>query len=331
MEAKRKKYISGLAQVNFIVPYSYTKSQAERMYKESEGVFAGMLDRIDYEDCLTGMDKIPDNSVDLIIADPPFGIGFNGRQGNYNRKDGLVKEGYEEILNISYDDFSRLWITSLYRILKDTGSAYIVSGWNNLDKILNAISSSGLKIINHIIWKYQFGVYTKRRFVTSHYHILYVVKNEKNYFFNKFEFYPEDVWEIKRDYARGMEKNGTKLPVELVERMLNFSSKTGHMVFDPFMGNGTTAICAKKLFRHFYGFEINGRMKALHDKSLSEIVPGEDYMGLNDLKPNVEELTKKYPHLKKIKKVRSNIFVLRITPFLSPSLPFFHMSQIYLT
>ncbi|MGP6206627.1 DNA-methyltransferase [Cuniculiplasma sp. SKW3] len=302
MEAKRKKYISGLAQLNFIVPYSYTKSQAERMYEESKGVFPLILDRIDYEDCLTGMKKMPDNSVDLIIADPPFGIGFNGRQGNYNRNENLVKEGYEEILNMSYDEFSRSWITSLYRILKDTGSAYIVSGWNNLDKILNSISSSGLKTINHIIWKYQFGVYTRRKFVTSHYHILYVVKNEKKYFFNKFEFYPEDVWEIRRDYARGKEKNGTKLPIELVERMINFSSKPGDIVFDPFMGNGTTAISAKKLFRRFYGFEKNREMKDLHDKSLSEIVPGEDYVNLNDLKPMAEEIKRKYPHLKKIGK-----------------------------
>ena len=302
MDSKRRKYISGLAQLNFNVPYSYSRDLAERMYNESMNVFGSLTDKIQYEDALKGMKAIPDNSVDLIIADPPFGIGFDGKKSNYNRNEVLIKDGYKEILDMPYDVFSKTWISETYRIMKETGSAYIISGWNNLDKILNAISSSGLKPINHIIWKYQFGVYTRRRFVTSHYHILFAVKNEKKYFFNRFEFYPEDVWEIKREYSKGIEKNGTKLPIALVEKIINFSSKPGDLVFDPFMGNGTTAVCAKKLFRRFYGFEINGIMREIHEKKLSTTTPGEDYMDLNLTKPSIEELSKKYPHLKKIKK-----------------------------
>ncbi|MCL4345885.1 MAG: site-specific DNA-methyltransferase [Candidatus Thermoplasmatota archaeon] len=295
----RKKYISGLAQINFRVPFSYTHTEASEMYRKSEGVLGQQTDTINYEDCVSGMSRIPENSVDLIIADPPFGIGFNGKKSNYNRRGDLVRNGYVEARG-SYGDFSEKWIGSIYRILKPSGSAYILSGWNNLGDILNSLSRSGLTLMNHIIWKYQFGVYTKRRFVTSHYHILFAVKDPGRYFFNRYEFYPQDVWEIRREYDRGKEKNGTKLPCDLVERMINFSSRPGDIVLDPFMGNGTTAICAKRLFRRYCGFEINREMMVLHESKLRSTLPGEAYCNLNDMRPSIEEIIKKYPHLKKI-------------------------------
>jgi len=70
---------------------------------------------------------------------------------------------------------------------------FVFSGWTNLKDILNALDEVGFITINHIIWKYQFGVLTKRKFVTSHYHILFVAKDEEKYKFNKIEHYPEDV------------------------------------------------------------------------------------------------------------------------------------------
>ena len=73
------------------------------------------------------------------------------------------------------------------------------SGWTNLGDILSAVKKSGLVVVNHVIWKYQFGVFTERKFVTSHYHVLFLAKT-KNYYFNKIMHYPLDVWEINRTY-----------------------------------------------------------------------------------------------------------------------------------
>jgi site-specific DNA-methyltransferase (adenine-specific) len=89
-----------------------------------------------------------------------------------------------------------------------------------------------LKLINHIIWKYQFGVFTKRKFVTSHYHILFTVKNPKAYLFNKIDHYPEDVWIINRPYATGKEKNSTKLPEPLIQKIILYSSQEQAVVLD---------------------------------------------------------------------------------------------------
>lgn len=207
-------------------------------------------------DCLKLLKDIPDNSIDLVIADPPFAIDFKGKRTNYHRTPGRVIEGYNEIPKEKYFDFSVQWMKESFRILKDSGSMYCFSGWTNLKEILMAIDEVGFKVINHLIWKYQFGVFTKRKFVTSHYHIPVCVKNEKKYKFNKNEHYPEDVIYIKREYWTGKVKTPNKLPVALVAKLIQFSTNEGDVVLDPFMGSGTTAVACKLLKRHFIGFEV---------------------------------------------------------------------------
>jgi len=158
------------------------------------------------------------------------------------------------------------------RVLKDCGSMYVFSGWNNLKDILAGIDQLGFTTVNHIIWKYQFGVVTKRRFVTSHYHCLYVCKDD-----GKRKFFPfarfsqdardqqgrslhykdkEDVWVINREYWHGDQKTATKLPLALVEKILLYSSEKGDVVLDPFLGSGQVAMVSKMLGRKYIGFEI---------------------------------------------------------------------------
>ncbi len=138
------------------------------------------------------------------------------------------------------------------RILTASGSAYIFSGWTNLLAILQAIQKSGLILRNHLIWCYNFAVFTKRKFATSHYHILYVVKDEKKVFFNRIQHYENDVWLIPRDYSPNQTKNGTKLPVDLIRKCINYSTKPGDLVLDPFTGNATTQVAAKGEFRALF-------------------------------------------------------------------------------
>ena len=224
-----------------------------------------------YEDCIANIPKrIDDDSIDLIIADPPFGIRFDGKGSQYNRKSEFVVSGYSEIKQANYHEFSKAWIKAIYPVLKETGSAYIFSGWTNLKDILIAIDDAGFTTQNHIIWKYQFGVFTKRKYVTSHYHILFLIKNPKKYYFNKIDHYPEDVWEIKREYLPGEKKNSTKLPDKLVEKLLLYSSQENDLVLDPFMRNGTTAVACIKHKRNYLGFEINPNAKEIIDVNITK-------------------------------------------------------------
>jgi len=215
-----------------------------------------IIDNIYYGDAISLMKDIPDNAIDLIITDPPFAIDFKAKKSNYNREPQNVIEGYNEILKKNYFEFTLNWMREAYRILKITGSMYVFSGWTNLKDILNALDEVKFITINHIIWKYQFGVFTRKKFVTSHYHILFVVKNKKRYKFNKIEHYPEDVWIIKREYWTEKLKTPTKLPLELVKKIILYSSDEKDIVFDPFLGSGTVAVSAKLLNRHYLGFEI---------------------------------------------------------------------------
>ncbi|MEO0254313.1 MAG: site-specific DNA-methyltransferase [candidate division WOR-3 bacterium] len=214
------------------------------------------LDEIYCGDALELIKEIPDEVIDLIITDPPFAIDFKAKKNNYNRTQKRVLEGYVEIPKEKYYKFTLNWMRECYRILKPSGSMYVFSGWTNLKDILNAIDEVGFITINHLIWKYQFGVFTKRKYVTSHYHILFVVKDENKYKFNKIEHYPEDVWIINREYWTGKIKTPTKLPLELVKKIILFSSDEGDIVFDPFFGSGTVLVAAKILKRHYLGFEI---------------------------------------------------------------------------
>ena len=223
-------------------------------------------------DCIQGMNSIPKNKVDLVITDPPFAINFRAKKANYNRKQSCVLEGYNEISSEDYYDFTFEWMSQVHRILKESGSMYLFSGWNNLKDILMAIDDVGFHVVNHIIWKYQFGVVTKNKYVTSHYHCLYVCKNDKKRKFFPFKRFSknaksedghslhyqdkEDVWAIKREYWTGDKKTPTKLPAEIIEKMLFYSSKKNDVVLDPFLGSGQVAVVSKMHGRQFCGFEI---------------------------------------------------------------------------
>src|ERR1019366_8008592 len=142
------------------------------------------------------------------------------------------------------------------RVLKDTGSMYVVTGHTHLGDVLNAAHKLQLFELNHIIWKYNFGVNTKRKFVTSHYHILRYAKSpEAEVTFNEYcRYSPDDldsegnslldtdlssVWRINREFHRGKKKNCHKLPTELVRKMIQYSSNPGDRVADFFLGNFT--------------------------------------------------------------------------------------------
>jgi len=231
-----------------------------------------LINTIKQGDCIQLMSEMPEDCVDLIITDPPFAIEFKADKQNYNRKESRVLQGYNEIKSNEYLKFTLDWLSGATRVLKESGSMYIFSGWNHLKDLLIAIDECELTTVNHIIWKYQFGVVTKRKYVTSHYHCLFVCKNNK-----KRKFYPycrfdketktedggsahyrdkEDVWEIKREYWNGAIKTPTKLPAELIMKILDYSSEKGDVVFDPFLGSGQVAVVSKMKNRNYIGFEI---------------------------------------------------------------------------
>ena len=236
-------------------------------------------------DCIEGAKKfLNDNSVDLIISDPPYGINGDKLHKHYNRNESYVLNGYVEISEKEYPEFSNKWIEQAARVLKPGGSIYIVSGYTNLRHVLNALANTELKEINHIIWKYNFGVYTSKKYISSHYHILFYVKPGGQPTFNTYTFFSdaekgengrslnyqdrEDVWIINREYKPGKIKNKNELPKALLKKMILYSSNPGDIVCDFFLGGFSTAKVSIGLGRRAYGFELS---KTAFDYQMEQI------------------------------------------------------------
>ncbi len=237
------------------------------------------------EDCVEGCKRrIPDDSVDLIITDPPYGIDGDRLHKHYNRKEGFVLDGYIEVPGEEYADFSVQWIEQAARILRPGGTLYVVSGYTNLIHILNALRATCLNEVNHIIWKYNFGVYTRRKYISSHYHILYYIKPGGRVTFNTHSRYGaderdddhgslnyrdrEDVWIINREYKPGQRKNKNELPKQLLIKLIQYSSNEGDLVCDLFLGSFSTAKVAIGLNRRTMGFE---KSKVAFDYQIEEV------------------------------------------------------------
>ncbi len=228
-------------------------------------------------DCLIGLKQISTRSVDLVITDPPYGINFKDEKDGYNRWDEHVVKGYQEIPKSQYEEFSLKWISECKRVLKKSGSMYIVSGFNNLEFILKAIRLNKLHLQNHLIWEFPFGMRAVKKYVTGHYHILFVSKTQ-NFNFYPFCRYQENekdfngrslhyqdkysVMKINKEKWTYCKKTPTKLPGELITKLLRYSSEKGDLVLDPFVGSGQVPFISRDMERRYMGFEIS---KSIYD------------------------------------------------------------------
>ena len=242
------------------------------------------------EDCIQGCrEHIEDNVIDLVVTDGPFAIRGDKLDRHYGRSKELILPGYVEIPAEEYAEFCKAWVSEVARILCPGGSAYIVSGYTHLPDILNALRETSLKEVNHIIWEYNFGVYTTRKYVTSHYHILYYYKPGGKRVFNTYaRFGPiykdkkgnpsyqdrQDVWHIGREFKRGQVKNQNELPRELLKKIIQYSSNEGDIVCDLFLGSFSTAKVAIGLNRYAIGFEKNKIAYDYQMKIVKDLKPG---------------------------------------------------------
>lgn len=247
-------------------------------------------------DCFEGLKRIKPESIDLLLTDPPFGIDFHKVGTQYNRSQKELGKMYTEIPQENYYEFTLNWLQAVWKTLKPNGSGLIFSGWNNLGDILNALTEIGGRLVNHIIWKYQFGVFTKKKFVSSHYHLLYFTKlsekNDNQRTFNRIaeftnsknpkKLYFEDVWIINRDYQKGGEKTPTRLPLAVTDKCVQMCSNENDVILEPFLGSGSVALSCLKFNRQFIGFEIS--------KPIFNVAVGRIEEMKQQLKPNKRKI-----------------------------------------
>ena len=234
-------------------------------------------------DAVEEMAKLPDNSIALITADPPYNL--NKDYGNF--RDNL---NFNEYL-----DFSRKWLAQAKRVLKDDGSIYLFMGVRYISYIY-AILEQELKMTfnSWITWFYTQGIGKTKGFSPRHDDILFFTKHPKNYTFNldavrvPQKFYrsvnnmrganPGNVWQFSHvHYCNGnRRKHPTQKPEGLLERMILASSNAGDTVLDPFVGSGTTLRVCQQLGRNCIGIDINPAYVKMAQERLSEPFNGFD-------------------------------------------------------
>ncbi len=220
-------------------------------------------------DCVKILRAAKEPFADLIFADPPFNIGYK-----YDKY-------HDDKVSEKYLAWTRDWIGACVGVLKPQGSFYIAIGDEYAAQIKLILEDElGLTLRNWIIWHYTFGQQTRNKFARSHTHILYFVKDAKNFVFhdeavrvisdrqkkysdkraNPAGKMPDDVWnEYPRVCGTFTERTGfpCQMPESLLARIIRVSSNEGDWVLDPFCGSGTTATVAHKLNRTYTSIDIS--------------------------------------------------------------------------
>lgn len=207
------------------------------------------------DDCLTVIKELPDNSIDLIVTDPPYPTTARGNSGNSGGmcKKKLFSKG--QVFNHNSIDCSE-YAPEFYRILKDGTHCYIMTNHKNLQHILNTFVDTGFHFIKSLIWVKDNKIMGQA----------YMSQFEYILFFRKGSFKKinncgiSDVLMIPNKKLKGEDGQNlhdTEKPVELMTTLVSESSNENELVLDPFMGIGSAGIACKNLNRNFIGIELD--------------------------------------------------------------------------
>ncbi|SLN21248.1 DNA-methyltransferase [Oceanibacterium hippocampi] len=228
------------------------------------------------------MKTLPDASVDLLIADPPYNLGKNfGNNIDLRERD-------------AYTGFCRDWLAEATRVIRPDGSIYVFMGVRFIARLYLMLEEDfGLHPQGWITWHYTQGMGRKRGFSPRHEDILWFspaerppfnlddVRIPQKYFRKRNNMAganPGDVWQFSHVHycAEEREPHPTQKPEALIARIVRASSRPGELVLDPFVGSGTTARVAKALGRDYLGFDINPDYVALTEARLARPFTGFD-------------------------------------------------------
>ncbi|MCB2057503.1 MAG: site-specific DNA-methyltransferase [Novosphingobium sp.] len=231
------------------------------------------LGRILDGDCVAAMRTIPDASVDMIFADPPYNLQLGG---DLARPDGshvdAVTDHWDQFDSFAaYDKFSREWLTEARRVLKPSGSLWVIGSYHNIFRLGAMLQDMGFWILNDIVWRKANPMpnFKGTRFTNAHETLIWCSMGEKaKYTFNYRAMKTlNDELQMRSDWVlpicggqERLKKGGTKVhptqkPEALLYRVMLATTNKGDVVLDPFFGTGTTGAVAKRLGREWIGCE----------------------------------------------------------------------------
>ncbi|MCK0195966.1 site-specific DNA-methyltransferase [Ancylobacter sp. 6x-1] len=233
------------------------------------------LDTVRHGDCIAEMARLPARSVDLIFADPPYNLQLQGelKRPDESRVD-AVDDAWDKFESFeAYDAFTRAWLLAARRVLKPTGTLWVIGSYHNIFRVGATLQDLDFWILNDVIWRKTNPMpnFRGRRFTNAHETLIWAARepDARGYVFNyeALKAGNEDV-QMRSDWLfpicsggerlkdeEGRKAHPTQKPEALLARILMAASRPGDVVLDPFLGSGTTAAVAKKLRRHFIGIE----------------------------------------------------------------------------
>jgi modification methylase len=242
-------------------------------------------------DCIKLMNSLPERSVDLIFADPPYNLQLGGELLRPdNSKVDAVTDAWDRFDDFaSYDRFTRAWLAAARRILKDDGGLWVIGSYHNIFRVGAALQDAGFWILNDIVWRKSNPMpnFKGTRFTNAHETLLWCAKsNTSKYRFNydAMKALNEDLqmrsdWVLpicsgaERLKVDGEKAHATQKPESLLYRVLLATSDVGDVVLDPFFGSGTTGAVAKRLGRAYIGLEREARYIEVATKRIADIQP----------------------------------------------------------
>jgi len=254
-------------------------------------------------DLLKALKYIPNEFADLIIIDPPYNLtkDFNGNT-------------FTKMSQKKYEDYLKTWFHDVCQKLKPNGSLYMCGDFKCTAALERAIEKE-LTILNRITWQREKGRGAANNWKNGMEDIWFAVKNPKDYYFNlkavmmrRRVYAPYKVKGAPKDWEETSEGNfrdtcpsnfwddisipfwsmpentphPTQKPEKLYAKLILASSKKGDMVFDPFLGSGTTSVVAKKLGRKYCGVEINEEYALMAEKRLQAASKDKSIQGYNN-------------------------------------------------
>jgi DNA modification methylase len=243
-------------------------------------------------DCVAVLETLPERSVDMIFADPPYNLQLKNElfRPNLTRVDAVDDEWDQFEDFAAYDSFTRDWLLACRRVLKDTGTIWVIGSYHNIYRVGTILQDLGYWILNDIIWVKSNPMPNFRgvRFTNAHETLLWCKKSEvqKKYTFNYHamkmmndEKQMRSDWDIalctgaERIMVNGEKLHTTQKPEALLYRVILSSTNPGDVVLDPFFGTGTTGAVARKLGRQYVGIERDPNYIKAAQARLDSIAP----------------------------------------------------------
>lgn len=251
------------------------------------------LDQILIGDCCQELDRLPDECVDLVFADPPYNLQL---QPGLSRPDHSLVDGVDEAWDkfssfADYDAFTRSWLEAAHRVMKPHATLFVIGSYHNIFRVGTILQDLGFWILNDIIWRKTNPMpnFRGRRFTNAHETLIWAAKSAgaKNYRFNyeTLKAGNEDC-QVRSDWLfpictgserlkdpLGRKAHPTQKPEALLGRILLAASNAGDVVLDPFFGSGTTGAVARRLGRSYVGIERDAAYASAAKARIAAVEP----------------------------------------------------------